>query len=99
MAHSVDTSGVDLRTRTKQLGENVRRREWDMRFSIAKKTALSEELCEDRREEVVVDGLVLCESGDATLQAFSPTERVKLRKQMAATAGKEESFHCLSFWM
>ena len=59
MADSVETRGVDLRTRVKNLGvkEKARRKKRKVRFSIIKKNkGLSEELHEDWGQEVAASG-------------------------------------------
>ena len=59
LAIRVETLGVDLRTRTKQLGakEKARRNTCDVWFSIARRTrVVPEELHEDWCEEAVEEG-------------------------------------------
>ena len=92
LATSLETLGVDLRTRTKQLGakEKARRKKCDVRFSFARRNRVfQKQPFED--EEVAEDGLGSCESvwiGQTV--GTAPTERLKLTRQMAA-AGKKES--------
>ena len=60
LATGVETLGVDLRTRTKQLGakEKARRKKCDVRFSFARRNrAFQKQPFED--EEVAQDGLVV----------------------------------------
>ena len=90
LATSVETLGVDLRTRTKQLGakEKARRKKCDVMFA-RRNRAFQKQPFED--EEVAQDVLGSCESlwiGQTV--GTAPTERPKLTRQMAA-AGKKES--------
>ena len=78
---------MDLRTRTQQLEakETTRRKTFDVRFSFCwEELRFPEELHEDWCEEVVEDGFGPCESVERA-------ERLKLRQQVAAAAGKKDS--------
>ena len=55
-----------------------------MRFSIIKKNKAFQELHEGGRQEVVACGVHAV--------GMAPTERFKLRRQMAAAAGKKEHY-------
>ena len=82
LATSVETSGVNLRTRTKQSGtkEQARRKKCDVRFSIASGNRVFEKNCmrigvrKLSRRSVV---LARVRGGQAV--GISPTERLKLR--------------------
>ena len=81
MADSVEMLAVDLRTRVMRLGvkEKARRKKCKVRFSLIKKnTVFQQELHEGGGQEVVTSGQV-------------PTERLKLRRPMAAAADKKST--------
>ena len=73
--------------------EKARRRKCDLKFLIChKESRLSAEQYEDWFEEAVEDGLGLCESvGEDKPLALRFIERLKLRRQVAAAAGKNLS--------
>ena len=78
LADSVETLGEDSRTRVKKLGakEKARRRKCKVRFSIIKKNKAFQKNCMKVGAHAVV---------------MSPTEMFKLRRQMAAAAGKKST--------
>ena len=93
LANSVETAGMYLRTRTQQPRAKERREGRSARFSIARANCVfSEALREDWCDEVLVRmGMVLARWLVGQALGLSPTERLKLRQQMAAVAGKKES--------
>ena len=93
VADSVETLGVDLRTPTKQLGTKGKSEKEQMQCDIhahQEKSDLPEKSYEDWCETAVEDGIASRESGRQAV-GISPKERLKLRRQMAAAAGKQES--------
>ena len=84
---------MDPRTRTKQLGakEKATRKNCGVRFSIAR----SDRVFQKNYMRTVVRkllrmGLVLASVWERQAVGSSDTERLKLRRQMAAAAGKNE---------
>ena len=78
LADCVETPEADLRTRVTSLGakEKARRKKCKVRFSIIKKNKAFQKNC------------MKVETWRAHAVGMSPTERLKLRRQMAAAAGK-----------
>ena len=101
IADSVETLGVDLRTRVKKLGakEQARRKKCKVRFSnFQKRKSVSEGVHEGGSQEVVTSGY------DASKDLASPCSGVgshgeKLRTQMAAAAAGKKSTTSLSLFM
>ena len=75
MATSVETLGVDLRTRTKQLEAKERSRRKKCRTGVRK---------------LLRTGLFPARAWTGQAVGIAPTERLKLRRQMAAAAGAKE---------
>ena len=94
LAGSVDTLGVDLRTRVKKLGgkEKARRRKCKVRFSIIKKNkAFQKNQMKVGVKKLLRAGMMPARTWGAHAVGMSPTERLKLRRQMAAAAGKKST--------
>ena len=94
MATSVVTLGVDLRTRTEQLGatEKSRRKKCEVRFSLIRNTGIFQESCiRTGVRKLLRTGLVPARVRGGQAVGMARTNRLKLRRQMAAAAGKEES--------
>ena len=84
---------MDLRTRTKQLGANekARRKMRDVKFFVYhEKSDLSEKSMRTGARKLLRTGLVPARAWRGQAVGIAPTERLELRRQMAA-AGKEES--------
>ena len=93
LAESVETRGVDLRTKVKMLGakEEVRRRTCRVRFSlIKKKGGLSEELLEERCEEAVDDGNGVSESMESTCSGNDAHREIFLKEADGGSSSREE---------
>ena len=89
---SVENLGVDLRMSTKQLGakEKPRRKKCDVRFSLIRKHRIFQK--NYRRTGVrKLLRTVLARAWRGEAVGIAPRERLKLRRQMAAAAGKKES--------
>ena len=80
MADSVETLGVDLRTRVKRLGEEVQ----GEILACQEEQCLPKELHEGA-------GLVPARTWEVHAVEMAPSERYKLRRQMAAAAGKKST--------
>ena len=95
MADSVETLGVDLRTRVKRLGakEKARRKKCKERFSLIKKNkAHQKNNMKVGGQEVATKGYGTSKSMESAYSGdLTPTERLKLRRQMAAAAGKKST--------
>ena len=92
---SVETLGVDLRTRAKQLGakEKTRKKKCDLRFSVVKRDRVFQKNCmRIGARKLLRMGLVLARVWRRG-QVFdiSATERLKLWREIAAAAGKKDS--------
>ena len=87
MARSVETLGVDPRTRIKLFGakEKARINECDVRFSAITQISFFPSKKESWCEEGVDDGFT---PPPPLPEYMAPTERLKLRRQMATAAGK-----------
>ena len=80
MATGVETVGVDLRTRTTQLGAKC-----EVRFLLVKNRIF-------QKSYMVIGLKKLLRTGLVPARAMTPTERLKSGRQMAAAAaGKKES--------
>ena len=100
LADSVETLGVDLRTRVKRLGakEKARRKKCKVRFSIIKKNkSFPEEQHEGGRQEVAACGHDASKNVEGAFSGDGSTERFKLRRQMAAASGKKSTTSLSSF--
>ena len=93
-ADSVETLGVDLRTKVKKLGakEKARRKKCYVWFSLIKKN----EACQKNFMKVGVNkllraGMMPARTWGGHVEGMSPAERFKLRRQMAAAAGKKST--------
>ena len=94
MAGSVDTLGVESRTRIKRLGakEKARRKKCWVRFSLIKRNkAFQKSYMKLGAKKLFKTGLVPARAWEAHAVGIAPTARLKLRKWMAAAAGKKES--------
>ena len=94
MADSVETLGIDLRTRAKKLGakEEARRRTCELRFSIIMKNeAFQKNNMKVGVKKLLRAGVVPERTWGVHAVEIGPTERLKLRRQMAAAAGKKST--------
>ena len=94
LATSVETSGLDLRTRTHQLEakEQARRKQCDVRFSIARRNCVFQKnYLRTGVRKMLRMGFVPARMWRGQAVGILPTKRLKLRRQMAAAAGKKES--------
>ena len=86
-AESVETLGVDLMTSTKQLGaeEKAGRKIDDVRFSLIKKNRVFQKnYVRIGVGTLLRTGFVLARGLGGQAVGVAPTERLKLRRQMAA---------------
>ena len=101
MADSVETLGVDLRTRVRRLGakEKARRKKYKVRFSLVKKNKVFERsYMKVGVKKLLRAGMVPARTRRVHAVGVVPTDRFKLRRQMAAAADKT-STTSLSFFM
>ena len=90
----METLGVDLRTRVKRLGvkEKVRRKKSKVMFSIIKKNkVLLKCYMKVGVKKLLRTGMVPARAWRVHAVWMASTERFKLRRQMAAAAGKKET--------
>ena len=99
LADSVETLGVDLRTRVKRLGakEKAKRKNGKVRFSIIKKNkAFQKNYTKVGVKTLLRAGVMPARTWRAHAVGMSPTEMLKLRRQMAAgSRQKEHNFFVL----
>ena len=101
LADSVETLGVDLRTRVKKLGakEKARRKKCKVRFSLIKKNKAFQKNCmKVGVKKLLRAGMVPARTWRVHAVGMAPTERLKLRRQMAAAAGKRVQPPCPCSW-
>ena len=94
LADSVETLGVDLRTRVERLGakEKARRKTCMVRFSSIKKNkAFQKNYMEVGVKKLLRAGMMPARTWGVHAVGVSLTERLKLRRQMAAAAGKKNT--------
>ena len=94
MADSVETLDVDLRTRVKSLGakEKARRKKCKARFSLIKKNkAFQKNYMKVAVKKLSRAGTVPARTWRVHAVGMAPTERLNLRRQMAAAAGKKSA--------
>ena len=94
LSTSLETLGAGLRTRTKQQGakEKERRKLCDVRCSVIRKSLVFQKNnMKTGARKLLRMGLVLARVWREQAVATSLAERLKLRRQMAAAAGKTES--------
>ena len=94
MADSVGILGVDLRTGVKKLGakEQARRKKCRLRFSIiTKNKAFQKNYMKVGVSKLLRAGMVPARIWRVHAAGLAPTERLKLRRQMAAAAGKKNT--------
>ena len=93
MATSVETLGVDLRTRTKQLEakEWSRRKKCEVRFSFIRKIGPSRKATRTGVRKLSRTGLIPARAWGGQAVGIASTERLKLRRQIAAAPGAKES--------
>ena len=92
LADSVETLEDDLRTKVKRLGakEKARRKTCKVRFSLIKKNKAFQKIyMKVETKKLSRMGLVPARACGAHAVGIAPTERLKLRRQMAAAAGKK----------
>ena len=93
-ANSVEPLGVDLRTRPERSGakEKARRRRCDVRFSFVRwNWVFQKSFLRIGVRKLLRMGLVPARVRGGQAVGSAPTEGLKLRKQVAATAGNKES--------
>ena len=93
LADSVETLGVDLRTRVKRLRakEKARRRKCMVRFSLVKKNrAFQKNYMKVVVKKLLRTGMVPARTWRVHAVEMAPTERLKLRRHVTAAAGKKE---------
>ena len=93
LADSVETLGVDLRTRVKKLGakEKARRKKCKVRFSIIKKNeAFRENYMKVVVKNLLRAGMMPARTWGAHAVGMSPTERLKLRRTDGGGSWQEE---------
>ena len=86
--------GVDLRPRVKRSGakEKARRKKCKVRFSLIRKNkAFQKSYMKVVIKKLLRTGMVPGRAWRARALEMAPTERLKLRKQMAAAAGKKST--------
>ena len=94
MADSVETLGIDLRTSVKKLRakEQARRKKCKVRFTIIHKNTASEKsYMKVSVKKLLRAGMVPARTWGVHAVETAPTERLKLRRQMAAAAGKKST--------
>ena len=93
MATSVETPGVDLTTRTKQLGakEKSRSTKREARLPLIRKKIFQKSCMRTGVRKLPRTDLVPARAWRGQAAGMTPTERLMLRRQMAAAAGKKES--------
>ena len=100
METSVEALGVDLRMTTKQVRakEKARRKRCDVRFSLIRNhRILQENYMRTGVRKLLMTGLVRARVWRGQVVGIAPTERLKLRRQMAAAAGMKETGFALAF--
>ena len=93
LADSVETLGFDLRTRVKRLGakEQARRKKCKVRFSIVKKNeAFQKKYMKVGVKKLLRAGMMPARAWGVPAVGMSPTERLKLWRQMEAAAGTKK---------
>ena len=94
MADSVETLGADSRTRVKTLGakEKARRKQCKVRFSLIEKNKAFQKNCmKVGAKKLLRAGMVPARTWRVQAVGIAPTERLKMRRQMAAAAGKKST--------
>ena len=94
LADSVETLGVDLRTKVERLGvkEKARRKKCNVRFSLIKKNgSFQKNYMRVGVKKLLRAGMMPARTWRAHAVGMSPTERFRLRRQMAAAAGKKST--------
>ena len=94
MADGVETLGVDFRTRVKRLGakEKARWKKCNVRFSTSKKNkAFHKSYMKVGAKKLLRAGLVPLRTWRVHTVEMAPAERLKLRRQMVAGAGKKST--------
>ena len=94
MATSVETFGVDLRTRTEQLGakEKARGTKCERRCSLVRRNRIFQKsYMRIGVGKLPRTALVPARAWSRQAVGMALTERLKLRRQIAAAAGKKES--------
>ena len=102
MADSVDSLGVDLRTRVKKLGakEKAKRKKCRVRFSLINKNKLFQKnYLKVGVKKLLRAGMVPARTWGVHALEMAPTERLKLRRHKAAAAAGKKSRTSLSLYM
>ena len=97
LADSVETVGVNLRTRVKRLGaeEKARRKTCKVRFSIIKENeAFQKNYMKVGVKKLLRAGMMPARTRTAHAVAMSPTEKLNLRRQM-----RQEKEHNFAFFV
>ena len=100
LADSVETLGVDLRTRVDKLGakEKARRKKCKVRFSLIKKnTAFQKNYTMEEVKKVL--GYGASKDLGSSCSGDSSHGKVKIERQMAAAAGRKKSTTSLSLFI
>ena len=94
LADSVETPRVDLRRRVKKLRaqEKARRSKCKVRFSIIKKNGAFQKNCMKVGVKTLLRaGMMPARTWGVHAVGMAPTERLNMRRQMAAAAGKKST--------
>ena len=94
LAGSVETLGVDLRTRVKSFGakEKARRKKCKARFSLIKrKNPFQKNYMKVGVKKLLRAGMMPARTWEVYAVGMAHTERLKLRRQMAAAACKKST--------
>ena len=92
LADSVETLGVYSETRVKRLGaeEKARRKKCKVRFSLFKKNeAFQTSYMKVGVKKLLRAGMMPARTCGVHAAEMSPTERIKLRRQMAVAEGRK----------
>ena len=98
---SVETLGVDLRTRVKKLGakEEARRRKCKVRFSIIKKNkAFQKNYMKVGVKKLLRAGMVPARTWRVHAVGIAPTERLKIEETGGSISGQKRARLLLSFF-
>ena len=93
MADSVETLGVDLRTRVKRLGakEKARRKKCKVRFSLIKKNTVSQ-MCYMKAgvKNLLQAGMVPARTWEAHAVLIAPHRKIKLEEADDSSSGQKK---------
>ena len=94
LADNVETLGVDLRTRVKRFGakEKAMRKKCKLRFSVIEKNKAFQNIyMKVGVKKLLRAGMMPARTWMVHAVGMAPTERLKLRRQMAAAAGNKST--------